>query len=96
MGCHILNYQSRILDEQTLRGIESAVKGIEEREGGVLSTTTSASTRAVGNAIQSVVPHRFESVIGDLVTLENGPSPLARVCVSHDFYQLLHGRGGCF
>lgn len=68
MGCHILNYQSRILDEQTLRCIESAVKGIVEREGGVLSTTTSASTRAVGDAIQSVVSHGFESVLGDRVT----------------------------
>ena len=95
MGCHILNYQSRILDERTLRCIESAVKGIVEREGGVLSTTTSASTRAVGDAIQSVVSHRFESVLGNLVTFEGGPNPLPRVCVFHDVQQLLHRRCGC-
>ena len=60
----MLNSQSRILEEQTLRGVESAVKGIVEREEGVLTANTSASTRAAGDAIQRVVSNRFESLLG--------------------------------
>lgn len=52
--------QSRIFDERSRRGIESAVRGIIEREEGVLTSITSASTRAVGDAIQSVAIVRFE------------------------------------
>lgn len=59
----MLNSQSRILDEPTLRGVESAVKGIVEREEGVLTANTSASTRAAGDAIQRVVSNRFESLL---------------------------------
>ena len=60
----MLNSQSRILDAQSLRGVESAVKGIVEREEGVLTAITSASTRAAGDAIQRVVSNRFKSLLG--------------------------------
>lgn len=59
--------QSRIFDERSRRGIESAVSGIIEREEGVLTSITSASTRAVGDAIQSIVANRFESLLGQHV-----------------------------
>ena len=60
--------KSQIFHTDTYKAIEASIANLLNSQPDFLSTQTSASTRATGDAIQSVLSENFQSLLGDLCT----------------------------
>jgi hypothetical protein len=60
--------KSQIFYTEKYRGIEKAIVGLLNSQPDFLSTRTASSTRAVGDAIQTILSEQFQSLLGNLVS----------------------------
>ncbi|MCP5524774.1 MAG: hypothetical protein H7A46_24885 [Verrucomicrobiales bacterium] len=59
--------KSPLFEPKTREGIERGVRDLLNKQADFLSEATSDSTRATGDAIQSIIEDHFAEILGDLV-----------------------------